>query len=174
MKSYSRTQERKLEWISDRLYALNKRVKGEGIAEKDERGIYRATRGNGVWERIDKEDIGKYSTNDLTTQEIANLYYIKNKIIIKYGKPTGEFHRFPGGKVGSVYKVGTNTFHRFGYGYDLIDQMNKEAGFEKFSYRDVDNSKRIGRIPNELRSGVKPFSRNDYKKLLKLTKDKQQ
>lgn len=155
-----KTAEEFVDSIANKLYKLNKRAKGEGVIEYGELGDARIKKGN-IWVKVSEKEIKK-ATNTLSSKELNELYSIKTKILKKYGTPTKIFHRFPGGKVGVLFKIGNKDFHLLGFSKDLIDDLTQIFPDMKYSYEDVNNIIRIPNISSELKEGVGSLTKEDF------------
>ena len=96
-----------LDWLSDKLYALNKLAKQ-----------YRG--------KLIQNDEDFYF--DDKNKNIRNtLYGIKNEILNKYGTPTGESHKFPRGFGVELTINGNDSFHLyFRYKSDFLKYKNEK------------------------------------------------
>lgn len=124
-------------WLEEKLYALNKLAKQyrpninlREILDED---------GDTIYEKI---------FDDKNKERREELYDVKDKILNKYGTPTGKVHKFPRG-YGVEYSIqGIGSFHKYiKNDHELLKLINKEAkekiekDFDaKFNYTDNKNN----------------------------------
>lgn len=135
MKAEGKSFEEFVEYISDKLYALNKKAKqgrGSGVFFDEDSGFFNKAAGSAGEKQREK------------------LYSIKNKLIEKFGKRTGKVHEFGGDKFGGIGEeftiTGNDSFHNY---------YNNYSSFVNKRLDDIVSDKNIIRKLNEIKNKYK-------------------
>lgn len=133
--------------IADKLYALNKKAKeyrGSGVSVDDDGNVYK----------------DKYSQGEA---ERKKLYDIKNKIIEKFGTPTGKTHTFEKG-IGDEFSLeGQGSFHNYYFSDESYLSSHNQKVLKK-CFSDIKNILRKYKVPDDsqISTNAMDFGSIDY------------